>query len=59
MLDTLPTDDELRQKFLWLASPVLGEDRCAVVMETVWSLEQADDVGVLVRLCSGIGRDRV
>lgn len=50
--DTLPTDDELQQKFSWLASPVLGQARAAAVLDMVWSLEHVDDVGALIKLCA-------
>ena len=48
--DTLPTDDELREKFLWLASPVLGDVRAQSLLDLIWSFDQVPDARQLVQL---------
>ncbi|MCA9925142.1 MAG: MmgE/PrpD family protein, partial [Anaerolineales bacterium] len=48
--DVPPTDEELREKFRWLAGELL-EDRRVVAMETaVWQLSESPDVTSLVTL---------
>jgi 2-methylcitrate dehydratase PrpD len=48
--DTLPTDDELREKFLWLAGPVLGDARARSLLELIWGFDQVPDARQLVQL---------
>jgi 2-methylcitrate dehydratase PrpD len=48
--DTLPTDDELKAKFRWLVSPVLGQERTSALIGLIWQLEQMDDVRQLLEL---------
>ena len=35
------SDDELTHKFLSNCCPILGEPKCARVLETVWSLDRS------------------
>jgi 2-methylcitrate dehydratase PrpD len=48
--DTLPTDDELREKFVWLARPVLGDARARSLLDLFWSFDQVPDARQLVQL---------
>jgi 2-methylcitrate dehydratase PrpD len=48
--DTLPTDTELTEKFIWLAGPVLGQDRADQLLELIWQFEKASDVRQLITL---------
>jgi len=45
------TDDELGEKFLDLASPVLGAEASARLLQTCWRAESAADFGEIVRAC--------
>lgn len=47
--DALPSDDELREKFLWLAGPVLGPQRAHELLQLIWQFE-ADDARRLTKL---------
>lgn len=38
--DTLPTDDELEAKFIWLTAPVIGKVKAQVLMEEIRSADQ-------------------
>jgi 2-methylcitrate dehydratase PrpD len=49
--DNLPTDAELEQKFRWLVTPVLGDERTAALVEMIWQFERVDEVGELIKLC--------
>jgi 2-methylcitrate dehydratase PrpD len=46
------TDDDVREKFLTLAEPVLGSDRARRTVEVVYRIETLDDAGELARLCA-------
>jgi len=48
--DTLPTDDELREKFIWLVSPVLGRDRALELMGLIWGFDRVVDARQLIKL---------
>jgi 2-methylcitrate dehydratase PrpD len=48
--DTLPTDTELKEKFIWLAGPVLGQDRADQLLELIWQFEKTSDVRQLITL---------
>jgi len=54
---TLPTDDELSEKFQWLAGPVLGKDRAAAITEMIWAFEGTGDVRQLIKRCVVRGHD--
>lgn len=47
------TDDEMAQKFLDLAEPVLGRDDAGSVLAACWDVEMLDDMGQLIRRCAG------
>ncbi len=42
------SNDELTQKFLVLAGPVVGEARARLIADAVWTVEQLDDMAPLV-----------
>jgi 2-methylcitrate dehydratase PrpD len=46
------TDDDVKEKFLSLAEPVLGPTRAQRAVNLVYSLETLDDAGELARLCA-------
>jgi 2-methylcitrate dehydratase PrpD len=46
------TDDDVKEKFLALAEPVLGPTRAQRAVNLVYSLETLDDAGDLARLCA-------
>lgn len=48
--DTLPSDGELRHKFLWLAAPVLGDARAKDLMDLIWAFDQVPDARKIVAL---------
>ena len=48
--DNPMTDQQLEDKFLALASPVLGQDRAAQVASMCWGMLELDDVSALVLL---------
>jgi hypothetical protein len=48
--DTLPTDTELKEKFIWLAVPVVGPARADELLQLIWQFEKAADARLLVRL---------
>jgi 2-methylcitrate dehydratase PrpD len=46
------TDNDVKEKFLSLAEPVLGSTRSQRAVDLVYSLETLDDAGELARLCA-------
>jgi 2-methylcitrate dehydratase PrpD len=48
--DTLPSDSELQEKFIWLAAPVLGQQRADELAQLVWQFENAADAMKLIKL---------
>ncbi len=46
------TDDDVREKFLTLAEPVLGSNRARQAVELVYRMETLDDAGEIARLCA-------
>ena len=48
---TLPTDDEIEQKFRWLTAPVLGAEKTDRLVEMIWRFHTVEDVGELIRAC--------
>jgi 2-methylcitrate dehydratase PrpD len=48
--DTLPSDNELKEKFLWLAGPVLGQKHAAQLLEFIWQFEKESDARKLITL---------
>ncbi|OQY50313.1 MAG: hypothetical protein B6230_06475 [Desulfobacteraceae bacterium 4572_89] len=51
--NTLPTDKELKEKFLWLVSPVLGNDKARLLIELIFKLDQCESIDPLMDLCKG------
>jgi len=52
---TPPTEEELRQKFRWLASYTLPEE-CIHALETIiWKVEELEDVSSLTTLLTQVG----
>jgi 2-methylcitrate dehydratase PrpD len=49
--DTLPTDAELEDKFVWLVEPVLGEAKTRQLLTTVWNFESIDNLGEFISIC--------
>lgn len=49
------TDDRLQEKFLGLASPVLGQDAANDVLERVWTLDAAESVQPFIERLSVSG----
>ncbi len=54
--DTLPTDGELGEKFLWLASPVIGEKKAQDLIERIWSAEQWRSIHPIFDSCLAQGQ---
>jgi 2-methylcitrate dehydratase PrpD len=46
------TDEDVKEKFLTLAEPVLGSNRAQRAVELVYRVEALDDAGELARLCA-------
>jgi 2-methylcitrate dehydratase PrpD len=46
--DSLPSDSELKDKFIWLAAPVLGRQRAAELLQLIWKFEKAADARRLI-----------
>ena len=49
--DTLPTDAELEDKFVWLVKPVLGEARTQQLLTTIWNFQAIDNLGEFISAC--------
>ncbi len=45
--DDPPSDDELRAKFHWLASSVLGDSRAAALETLIWGCDEVPDMEIL------------
>ena len=50
---TLPTDEELREKFHWLVEPVVGGEQAAAIEDLIWCLDEEGSPVELVGLCVG------
>jgi hypothetical protein len=50
---TLPTDEELREKFHWLVEPVVGTERAAAIEDLIWRFAEEGSPVELVGLCVG------
>jgi len=46
------TDDDVKEKFLSLAEPVIGVESAQRVIDLVYDLESLDDAGALARQCA-------
>jgi 2-methylcitrate dehydratase PrpD len=51
--DSPLTDDEIGEKFLDLATPVLGGAEARAVLSACWAAEELDDMGHLIRRAAG------
>ena len=49
--DTLPSDQALEKKFLWLASPVVGEENAEALVRLIWNFEQSASTVPLLSRC--------
>jgi len=49
---TLPTDQELEDKFLWLVSPVLGKSNATALKNLVMNFNQEKNLDKLINLCT-------
>jgi len=47
---TLPSDQELEDKFRWLVKPVLGPRLCDQLVSTIWTMENRPDARILIQL---------
>jgi 2-methylcitrate dehydratase PrpD len=50
------SDEEIEEKFLDLAAPVLGSSAAKEVAARCWRLEDLDDFGLIARMCRGRSR---
>jgi 2-methylcitrate dehydratase PrpD len=50
--DTLPGDEALEKKFLWLASPAIGEENAAALVGLVWEFDQCTSIDPLLSRCA-------
>ena len=49
--DTLPSDDDLEAKFLWLTGPVLGDTKATALMENIWTADRWTTIDPLLDGC--------
>ena len=49
---TLPTDQELEDKFLWLVSPVLGKSNATALKKMVMHFDREKNLDKLIGLCT-------
>ncbi len=49
---TLPTDQELEEKFLWLVSPVLGKSNATALKNLVMDFNREKNLDKLINLCT-------
>ncbi len=47
---TFPTDQELEDKFLWLASPVLGDSKATNLGNLIWAFEKEESLDQFISL---------
>ena len=47
----LPTDQELIDKFLWLSVPVMGKSAADALVDTIWKMDDIQDLNRLFMLC--------
>jgi 2-methylcitrate dehydratase PrpD len=48
--DTLPSDSELKEKFIWLAGPVLGQHQSQELFRLIWQFEDVSDAREIINL---------
>jgi len=46
--DTLPSDADLQQKFLWLTAPIIGRDAACKLAEQIWSADRWADIHPII-----------
>ncbi|MBU8849828.1 MAG: MmgE/PrpD family protein, partial [Desulfobacterales bacterium] len=49
--NTLPTDLELTNKFLWLTSPVLGKSQAKSLVSLIWDFDREETLDKIINLC--------
>jgi 2-methylcitrate dehydratase PrpD len=49
--DTLPGDEALEKKFLWLASPVIAEENAKALARLIWEFDQCTSIVSLLSRC--------
>jgi 2-methylcitrate dehydratase PrpD len=49
--DSLPTDEELQRKFLWLVEPVLGIQKAREIASCVWHFDKVQASHLLLKSC--------
>ena len=50
--DALPSDQALVKKFLWLASPVIGEENAEALVRLIWKFDECPTIAPLLRKCA-------
>jgi 2-methylcitrate dehydratase PrpD len=50
--DSLPTDEELQRKFLWLVEPVLGHQKTRDLAALLWQFDKVQESLILAELCT-------
>jgi 2-methylcitrate dehydratase PrpD len=50
--DTLPSDEALEKKFLWLVSPVVGEENAAALARQIWEFDRCASIDALLSRCT-------
>jgi len=56
--DTLPSDDDLESKFLWLTGPILGKHKANQLMTQIWSTDCLATIDPIVRGCLRTNKGR-
>jgi 2-methylcitrate dehydratase PrpD len=49
--ETLPSDDDLESKFLWLTGPILGKNKASQLMTQIWSADRWTTIDPIVSGC--------
>ena len=47
----LPSDNELVEKFYWLAEPIVGMEKAKKIESMIWEFEVSGDVPGLIKSC--------
>lgn len=50
--DSLPRDDELQRKFLWLVGPMLGTQKAQILASLIWQFEKERTARILLASCT-------
>jgi 2-methylcitrate dehydratase PrpD len=51
--DSLPGDEALEKKFLWLAGPAVGKDNAEALARLIWEFEKCQSIAPLMARCAG------